>query len=118
MLDYSDYNSIIDVLEKADLDNTYKELISKENKVLDTVNNLVRHKEKLSSERKQFIHMSLYEIYNLLFLELPKMGKELEKTKNLEEMMQVFFKGHRVIYIGIIMVLISIFLFFVEHSSK
>lgn len=118
MLDYSDYTSIIDVLEKSNLDETYKDLIAKETSVLETVNNIVNYDKTSKAKDKQFIHMSLNEIYTLMFLEIPLMTKELSVCRSFEDILRVIFKGHRIIYLGILLVLISILLFFVENSAS
>lgn len=116
MLDYSEYTSLIDLLEKTSLDDTYKELMKKEDKVLDTVKHVVTHHETEQRKRKEFIHLSLHEIYHLMFLEMPQIVKELNNAKDIHDVMSIIFKGHRVIYIGILLVLLSVFLFFIEHS--
>lgn len=116
MLDYSEYTSLIDMLEKSNLDDTYKELMKKEEKVLDTVNHVVTHYETEQRKRKEFIHLSLHEIYHLMFLELPQIFKELTNARDVHDVMAIIFKGHRIIYIGILLVILSIFLFFMENS--
>jgi hypothetical protein len=117
MLDYSEYKSLIDTLEKSELDETYKDLMKMEGSVLDTVNAVVNQVRDKKSNDKQFMHMSLYEIYNLLFLEIPLMIKEVNNAKTSGDVVRTLFKGHRVIYIGIMLVLISIILFFVNSSK-
>jgi hypothetical protein len=116
MLEYSEYKSLVDILEHSNPDTAYTDLMNKENKVLDTVNGVINHYKDKKVEEKQFIHMSLYEIYNLFFLEMPEIMKELEKSQNVEDVMKILFLGKRVIYIGIMLVLISIILFFVNSS--
>ena len=43
MLEYSDYKSLVNTLEQSNHDNTYQELINKEDKVLDTVNRVIKN---------------------------------------------------------------------------
>ena len=88
ILDYSDYISIVDTLEKSDIDDVYVDLMKKEDRVLDTVNNLVRYEEKKQRRNKNFLQMSIHELYTLLFLEIPQISKELERAKRFED---VFF---------------------------
>lgn len=116
MLDYSEYTSLVDVLEKTELDDSYKELMKKEGKVLDTINNVVDYRKSTIDKKNEFLHLSLSEIYHLMFLELPVMVKEFKKVDTVEDALRIMFKGHRVIYIGIFMVVISIFLFFVDNT--
>ena len=116
LLDYSEYTSLIDTLEKSEIDDTYADLMKKETSVLQTVNNIVQYEKSKPIKKREFLHMSLHEIYTMLFLELPQIAKELERSKTFEDVMRVFFKGHRIIYIGLMLVVISIFLFFVEST--
>ena len=117
MLDYSEYKSLVDILEKSELDDSYKDLIQKEDKVLDTVNAVVNQIKDKKSNQKQFMHMSLYEIYNLLFLEIPLLIKEVSGAQTSADVLRTLFKGHRVIYIGIVLVILSVILFFVDNSK-
>lgn len=122
MLEYSEYKSLMDILDKSTssenelYNDTYNELMKKEGHVLDTVNTVVNYNREKTIKENQFLHMSLYEIYTFFFLEMPQMAKELEKATTIEEVLHILFRGHRVIYIGLILVLFSIFLFFINNS--
>jgi len=117
MLDYSEYSSLVDVLEKTNLDDSYQQLMKKETKVLDTINNVIEQKKTTITHRREFLHMSLTEIYTLMFLEIPEFVKELNMVSSLDDVMKAIFKGHRVIYIGIFMVLAGVFLFFIDNTT-
>lgn len=117
MLDYSEYKSLVDILDKSELDETYKKLMDKEDKVLDTVNAVVNHYKEKKIKKKQFIHMSLFEIYNLFFLEWPSFMMDIGKVQSFTDVGVIIMKNNRVIYIGILFVLISIFLFFIDNSK-
>lgn len=117
MLDYSEYQSLLDILDKSELDNTYTDLIKKEESVLDTINAVVNNIQDKSYEKKQFIHISLYELYTFLFLEIPRIGIELGTATSFKDLMIIIFKGYRIIYIGMLLVMISFFLFFYNNSK-
>ena len=117
MLDYSEYKALVDILDKSELDETYKELMKKEDKVLDTVNSVVNHYQEKKTSKKQFINMSIYEIYNLFFLEWPLFIMDLYKVKTFDGFVKAVSKGNRLIYIGVLLVLISFILFFIENSK-
>lgn len=117
MLEYSEYKSLVDILDKSELDETYKELMKKEDKVLDTVNAVVNHYKEKQYKKKQFINMSIYEIYNLFFVEWPLIMIDLHKVKKFEDIIPLILKGYRPIYIGILLVLISFILFFLDNSK-
>lgn len=117
MLDYSEYKSIIDILDKSELDDSYKDLMKKEEKVLDTVNHVVNSYNDKKVKKKQFIHMSIYEIYNLFFLEWPAFMKDLTKATSINDVFKLVLKNNRIIYIGIILVFTSVILFFIDNSK-
>lgn len=117
MLDYAEYTSFLETLQKSDLENTYKDLISKEDKVLDTVNHVVNTLNERKIRDKSFTGMSLSEIYHLLFLELPQMVKDFENMKSLDDLPLILMKNNRPIYMGIIMVIMGIFLFLLYNSK-
>lgn len=116
-LNYSEYKSLIDLINNDDMTNKYENLMKKENKVLDTINHVVKNIRSKDEKNKQLINMSLYQIYNNMFLEIPKIIDELYKFNNLNDIINILTKNNRLIYLGILLVIISIFLFFIEISK-
>lgn len=117
MLDYSEYKSLVEVLEKSELDDTYKDLMKKEDKVLDTVNNVVNHYKDERYKEKSFVHMSLNEIYKVLFIEYHEFVKDITNIKDVNSLTFIVLKGSRPIYIGIVLILIAFLLFFISTSK-
>lgn len=116
MLEYSEYKSLMDVLDNSKLDDTYKQLMKKEEKVLDTVNAVVNHYKDKQYKKNMVMHMSLEELYKLFFLEWPMMLAELQKVDSIESFLKVVLKNNRPFYIGAACVLTAVFLFFVDSS--
>ena len=116
MLEYSEYKAIMDVVETSDVDNVYPDLMNKEHQVLDTVNNVVNYYRNTKQEEKQFLHKSLHEIYNLMFLEVPLIMSELLKAKSIDDVTHTLTKNDRLIYLGVMLVVLSIILFFINSS--
>lgn len=116
-LNYSEYKSLVDLIKSDDIYNKYENLMKKENKVLDTVNHVIKNVKNIESQQNQIIHMSIYQIYNNMFLEIPKIMNELYRINNTNDIIIILTKNNRLIYLGIILVLISIFLFFIEISK-
>lgn len=117
MIEYSEYKSLVDVLEKSDVTNTYEELMKKEENVLNTVNHVVKHIQDTSTKNKQFIHMSLYEIVMLFLLEMPLLLEDLIRIRNIDDIYTIFAKQHRVILLGMMCICAGLFLFFLEISK-
>lgn len=115
MLEYSEYKSLIEVLDKSE--DTYKDLMKKEDKVLDTVNAVVNHYKDKKHKQSAFLHMSLTEIYHMFFIEWPAFWIDIKKVQSMQDMIDIVMKNNRLIYIGIVCVIAAMILFFVETSS-
>jgi hypothetical protein len=115
-LDFSNYESLLEVLQKSDPENAYNDLMTKEDKVLGSVNAIVNEHKARKSNESQFLHMSLYQIYNIFFLEFRAILKELPKAKDLKDYVNIFMAGDRIIYIGVFFVILSVLIFFIDSS--
>lgn len=117
MLEYSEYKSLVDILEKSDVSNAYEDLMKKEDNVLRTVNHVVKHIYDERAQNRQFVHHSLYEIFMMFFTDLPMMFLELMEVKNYADVIKSLTKGHRLMLIALLFICISIFLFFIDISK-
>lgn len=117
MLEYSEYKSLVDILNQSDVSNTYSDLMAKEEKVLDTVNHVVKNIRDDKEKHQQFIHLSLYEVFMLFFTEMPKIIQEVLHMKQYQQLSSIFTKNHRLMLIGILFICISIFFFFIDISK-
>lgn len=117
MLEYSEYKSLVDILQKSDVSNAYEELMKKEENVLRTVNHVVKHVRDQKIEERQFVHHTLYEIFMMFFTELPIMFREFLDVKSLDDFMKSVTKGNRMMLIAILFICISLFLFFIDISK-
>lgn len=112
-LEYSDYNDLVDILEKSNADNTYEILMKKEEKVLDTVNNVVKYYNDNEIKQTQLINMPLSYIIQQFFNTWININKELYETKKFS--LEIFTKEDRLFYIGITFIIISLLLF-IAHN--
>ena len=88
----------------------YQTLMKKEEKVLDTINNMTEHKRIQESEAGLFINMSLHSIVRKTFKVLTELMNALQQRKNSNEIMKELLKEKRLIYVGLFIVFISMFL--------
>jgi len=107
----------MNILETKDEQNMYQDLMDKEKAVLGSVNGIINSIRDRNQEEKQFIHMSLYEITILIFTEIPKMMQELLLLDSLEGVPDLLTKNHRILIISVLMILISLFLFFIQVNT-
>ena len=113
MLEYSEYKELVDILEKsADYGGTYQELMSKEEKVLDTINKVIKvykdddiRKIKYKSFLDYSIHEAAFKFFNVWI----DMFNEIVAQENI---LQVLQKEDRLIYIGLMMMVLSVCIYF------
>ena len=113
-LEYSDYNSLVDVLEKSSADDTYQLLMNKEEKVLDTVNNVIKYYNDNEIKQGSFINMPLIYIVREFFHTWMEMGSEVISSNDVKrDIFKIVKKEGRVFYIGIMCILISLMMFII-----
>ena len=88
----------------------YQTLMKKEDKVLDTINNMTEYKRTQELKDGGFINMSLYSIMRKTFKVITELMEALQQRKNSREVMREFLKQERLIYVGLFIVCISVFL--------
>lgn len=113
VLEYSEYKEIVDVLEKSSAENTYQDLMKKEEKVLDTVNKVIKHYNDNEVKETQFVNQSLSTIVMRFFTVWQDIMHDLTRSDNITDVLK---KDDRLFYIGIMCILIATVLFFVDSS--
>ncbi len=115
-IDYSEYQSLVETLKKSD-ENTYEDLMKKEKDVLQTVNATVRHIQDKSSKDGQFVNMQLSHIFERFFLIWPEIIRDLNNAPP-EQFFYELTKDDRVIYYGIMFIVIALFMFMVSAPES
>jgi hypothetical protein len=119
---YNDFLKIIqNKYDKVNLnaDSIYDELVKKENTILKTINRVIDF-EKNKENKKKFLHLSLSKIYKNIFFNLNKILEELLKTNKItiKQLKKIFLKEKRIIYLGILLIIIAIYLALIELSDS
>jgi hypothetical protein len=113
MLQYSEYKSLVDILEKSnDYDGTYQELMGKEEKVLDTVNKVIqvyKDDDIRKLKYKNFLDYSIHEAIFKFFNVWIEMFNEIVARENILDVIQ---KEDRLTYIGMMLILLSFCFYF------
>jgi hypothetical protein len=112
-----EYSKLVDLLKKSDNREIYEELMKKEENVLDTINRVVNYSNEKEVKSKEFLNMSLDEIIHKFFWNIKLIFGELLSVKTVQDFSKIVYKDDRRIYIGLLLVIISIFLFFVIISK-
>ena len=113
-LEYSEYQSVIDILKKSDQNNVYQDLMKKEEKTLDSINKVVKYYKDNDYKNKEFLNMSFWEL-TIRFGEIwPEIWNDIiSSDPKYISFLNIFIKDDRPIYIGVLLIIISIFLLFI-----
>lgn len=112
-----EYNKLVTLLKSTNTEDIYEELLKKEDKVLDTVNRVVNYSNAEEVRQTEFENMSMNELTHNMFWTLQKIGREAWDIKTIQDVYRVMFTGERKFYLGVVVVMVSLFLFFVIIST-
>jgi hypothetical protein len=117
-IQYSEYQSVVDLLNKSDQDSVYQDLMKKEDKTLDTINKVIKYYKDNDYKNKQFINMNFWEVI-LRFGDIwTEIYNDISNTKKYDvSLLSIFLKEDRPIYIGVVLIVISIFIMFIILSD-
>ena len=110
-IEYAEYKDVVDILNKSDPDQAYQDLVKKEDKVLDTVNNVVKYYTDKSFAKGDFTQQSVLDVVANFFTVWGLILKELSENK---DPAKIFTKDDRLIYIGIMVLVVAFILFFIH----
>jgi hypothetical protein len=112
MIEYAEYKELTDILARSDVSNTYEDLMKKESQVLDTVNALVKHYKEENNNKRLLYKKSTIDLISGFFIELSEMSREILMIKNptIQTFRTIATKNDRLIYLGLLFVIVSILL--------
>lgn len=121
----NEYANVLKLVEeKDDVDSNkatiYQQLMEKEDKVLDVLNRMVKKDTTKSDKMLFFYNQSLIDITMKFSNNMVNIFEELfieRQFKSFNELQHILLDGDRKIYLGILVVLVGIFLFFVDISN-
>lgn len=135
-LEYTEYQSVLNLLnESSDTgkagkelinemqDNVYQELMKKEGKTLDTINNVIKYYKDNDYKNKEFVTMNFWEVLIRFYEIWYEIWNDISNTGingNINDTISVgsiLLKNDRPIYVGISIIIISIFMWFVIISD-
>ena len=118
---YGEYKSMLKDLKNEDAtkDTIYERLMAKEENVLNLVGRVVDQKNKELFQDSIFYNLSLFDIMMRFASTWKTIMNELvvEKRSIPNEYMEIFYLGDRKIYVGMMLVLIALLLFFISSST-
>lgn len=116
---YGDYTNLINALDNDVSKQTiYEEVMAKEKNRIDMINRVVEQQQSLKTESSIFYNKRLIEIaitcaetWRAMFYNVVN-----DKPKSISELYNIFLHDDRRIYTGIMIVLIGMFLYFIDIS--
>ena len=118
----NEYENVLKLVEEKEGNKAtiYQQLMEKEDKVLDVLNRMVEKDAKKSDKMLFFYNQSLIDITMKFSNNMVNIFEELfieRQFKSFNELQHILLDGDRKIYMGILVVLVGIFLFFVDISN-
>lgn len=107
------YKEIFDLVNDNKKEDVYSALMTKEAAVLDTVNRIVQKKE--NSSYSNFMDLSLFDIITNFAIVWKRIYQEVVIFKQ-RDIIALFYENDRKIYVGIMLVMIALFLYFIDVS--
>lgn len=113
---YGEYKEILDVVNRSNVEDSYQDLMQKEEKVLDTVNNVIKYYRDDDIQNGEFINQGISTIITRYFDVWKEILDDFTSNKQ-KSFMNIISKDDRPIYIGITLIIMALFLFFIENST-
>ncbi len=110
MIEYAEYKDLTEILSKTNHENTYQDLMQKEEKVLDTVNAVVKHYQEKKGQKTLFYKLSIIDLMHLFFTEWANILSDISKINSglIKPSVELIIKNDRMIHLGITLVLVAI----------
>lgn len=116
---YIDYRDLSRSLDNGDAskDTIYEQIMSKEQNRIDLINRVVDQKNEKDMSTSFFYNKSLIDVCMLFASTWRNIFYQLVVEKNYKDSKLILYDGDRKIYSGMMLVLIALFLFFVNISG-
>jgi len=107
-IQYAEFGELSEILSRSNHETSYTDLMSKEKNVLDTVNAVVKHYQQKKGYADSFASMRLADMAYNMVVDISALFREI--ISGPRDFRKLFLEGNRLIYIGILLVVVA-FLF-------
>jgi len=117
-IEYGEYKELLDVIKQNNVEDSYQALMGKEDKVLDTVNEVIKYHRDEDTKSREFTQQDITTIYVRLFDVWKEIIDDLTVPGGSKKsMLDIISENDRPIYIGISLIILGLFIFFIESSN-
>jgi hypothetical protein len=119
----SEYKALLDMVRKKDgngtegATDTYQYLMSREKRVLDTVDRVVNDSWRKDAETRTFLQLPLHEIGGRILSTLNAILEDLVAARNATSVYKALVHGERKIYTGIFLLTMALVALFADATS-
>jgi len=110
-MEYNDFNKL---LQSSKPQHLYEELINKEEKLLQTLNRIVDYSNRKELESKEFLHTPVKDVAKGFMASMLELFEQMFKVKTTHQLFSLLIEADRIIYFGILIIIISVILFFLD----
>lgn len=115
--DLATYNQIKQLFKETtiDVDNVYSEIMSKEDKVIEMANNFAKKEQEINNKHKYFLNNRLSHVIKYIFITLQDILQFLTSSNDVSFQELIIFvkQKHRMIYLGIFIVILALIFNFI-----
>lgn len=116
-MEYGEYKEVMDVLQRTNVEDNYQDLMKKEDKVLETVNNVVKYYRDEDIKDGEFINQGVGQVIARFLDVWKEILNDYTNNMTTKTTKQILTEGDRLIYIGLSLIIVALFLFFIESSN-
>jgi hypothetical protein len=116
-IEYSEYKEVLNILKRDNVENSYEDIMKKENKALDTINTVVKYYRDTDIKDSQVINQDIHTIVKRFFDTWNNILKDITTPNKSFDFLTIITKEDRLIFIGLTFIVIAFILFFLESSK-
>lgn len=98
--------------DKASSSDVYQQLMGKEKRVLDVVDRLVNLAQTKTVESSLFVNLSIKDVWRRTMHVMQDIMQESTRVKTPMQLLHVFLANDRKIYVGIVIIMVTLLVFF------
>ena len=112
--EFMKFDEFTKLLKSAKPEHLYEELVQKEDKLLQTMNRVVDYSNKKDMQSKEFLNTPVKDVARGFMSSMLGLFEDLVKMKTIDQLIPAMMQADRIIYSGILIIVFSVILFFLD----